>query len=63
LTLAVREAWNVEPLDADAVRRVWLHTSSLDHPNALGNYQRRGFRPYRRVTGPSARPPVTPPAN
>jgi GNAT superfamily N-acetyltransferase len=63
LTVAVREAWNVEPLGADTVRRVWLHTSSLDHPHALGNYQRRGFRAYRRVTGPSARPPVTPPAH
>jgi len=39
LTLAVRFAWGVHP----EVRRVWLHTSSLDHPAALPNYQRRGF--------------------
>jgi hypothetical protein len=27
-----------------AIRRVWLHTCSLDHPAALANYQARGFR-------------------
>lgn len=40
LTCAVRRAW-----DAGA-SRVWLHTSSLDHPNALANYLARGFRVY-----------------
>jgi RimJ/RimL family protein N-acetyltransferase len=39
LTLAVLAAWAVHP----DVRRVWLHTSSLDHPHALANYRRRGF--------------------
>ncbi len=29
-----------------AARRVWLHTSSDDHPHALRNYQARGFRLY-----------------
>jgi hypothetical protein len=29
------------------VRRVWLHTSSRDHPHAKPNYERRGFRPFR----------------
>jgi RimJ/RimL family protein N-acetyltransferase len=43
LTLALRQAWD---LHAD-VRRVWLHTSTQDHPNALRNYQARGLRPYR----------------
>ncbi|MGH4024520.1 MAG: GNAT family N-acetyltransferase [Pseudonocardiaceae bacterium] len=42
LTLAVQLAWNV-----DGAGRVWLHTSSLDHPHALGNYRKRGFRPVR----------------
>ena len=45
LTEALRIAW-----DADA-RRVWLHTSSLDHPAALPNYQARGFR----ITGTETR--------
>jgi GNAT superfamily N-acetyltransferase len=39
LTLGVRLAWSVGP----AVSRVWLHTSSRDHPHALTNYECRGF--------------------
>lgn len=42
LTEAVRHAWG----DLGA-RRVWVHTCSNDHPHALTNYQRRGFRKYR----------------
>ena len=41
LTLAVREAWAMDP------ERVWLHTCTLDHPAALPNYLKRGFRPVR----------------
>ena len=41
LTLAVRQAWALEP------GRVWLHTCTLDHPAALPNYLKRGFRPVR----------------
>ena len=33
----VRRAWERQPT------RVWLHTSSLDHPAALANYVARGF--------------------
>ncbi len=44
LTLAARQAWMSGP------DRVWLHTSSLDHPSALRNYQRVGFVPYRQET-------------
>jgi len=29
-------------------RRVWVHTSTYDHPRALGLYQRAGFRVYER---------------
>lgn len=28
-------------------RRVWVHTCSNDHPNALANYRARGFEIYR----------------
>jgi GNAT superfamily N-acetyltransferase len=35
-------AWS-RPVD-----RVWLHTCTLDHPAALGFYQRSGFRAFRR---------------
>lgn len=41
LTLAVRAAWALGP------ERVWLHTCTLDHPAALPNYLKRGFRPVR----------------
>jgi ribosomal protein S18 acetylase RimI-like enzyme len=37
LTEAVRRTW-----DAGATR-IWLHTSSLDHPAAIANYLNRGF--------------------
>jgi GNAT superfamily N-acetyltransferase len=41
LTRAVQDAWALNPA------RVWLHTCTLDHPNALPNYLARGFTPYR----------------
>jgi len=44
LSCAVRDAWALRP------RRVWLHTCTLDHPNALPNYLARGFTPYRTET-------------
>jgi GNAT superfamily N-acetyltransferase len=31
-------------------RRVWVHTCNLDGPNALANYQARGFRIYDQKT-------------
>jgi hypothetical protein len=31
--------------------RVWLHTCSLDHPNAIANYRARGMTPFRVETG------------
>ena len=41
LSAAVENAWGAE------TSRVWVHTCSLDHPNALKNYQARGFEIYR----------------
>jgi ribosomal protein S18 acetylase RimI-like enzyme len=46
LSSAVRDAWALKP----APQRVWLHTCTLDHPNALPNYLARGFTPYRTET-------------
>jgi GNAT superfamily N-acetyltransferase len=43
LTLGVQQAWALAP----SVNRVWLHTSTLDHPHALPNYHRRGFRTFK----------------
>ena len=42
LTQATQAAWAERP------DRVWLHTCTLDHPNALPNYLRRGFQVVRR---------------
>jgi GNAT superfamily N-acetyltransferase len=44
LSEAVREAWR------QGATRVWLHTCTLDHPAALPNYLRRGFRAVREET-------------
>jgi GNAT superfamily N-acetyltransferase len=41
LTRAVESAWALGP------SRVWLHTCTLDHPAALPNYLKRGFRQVR----------------
>ena len=41
LTSAVERAW------ARGASRVWLHTSSLDHPSAFPNYLARGFRVWK----------------
>ena len=38
LAEAVKLAW------AREASRVWLHTNTLDHPAALPNYQKRGFK-------------------
>ncbi|WP_305786490.1 GNAT family N-acetyltransferase [Symbioplanes lichenis] len=43
LTLGLEQAWQLAP----DVHRVWLHTSSVDHPHALPNYHRRGLRTFR----------------
>ena len=39
---AIEFAWS------RSIRRFWVHTCTLDHPAALGFYQRSGFRPFRR---------------
>jgi GNAT superfamily N-acetyltransferase len=31
------------------IRRLWLHTCTLDHPGAVPFYMRAGFEPYRRA--------------
>ena len=46
LTFAIERAWQM------GARRVWLHTCTLDHPNALKNYCARGFRIYDQKTEP-----------
>jgi GNAT superfamily N-acetyltransferase len=40
LSTAIDIAWTYEP------SRLWIHTNTLDHPQALPLYQRHGFVPY-----------------
>ncbi len=40
LSVGVDRGW------AQGARRVWVHTCSLDGPNALANYRARGFQVY-----------------
>jgi GNAT superfamily N-acetyltransferase len=50
LTLATRLAWKLTSPGGMSTRRVWVQTSSRDHPHAKPNYERRGFRPFRTET-------------
>jgi GNAT superfamily N-acetyltransferase len=47
LTSAIENAWAWSPTPS----RVWVHTCNRDHPSALANYQARGFKIYKTVTG------------
>jgi GNAT superfamily N-acetyltransferase len=44
LTEAIRLAWDW------GARRVWVHTCTLDHSNALGNYLARGMKVFKTET-------------
>jgi GNAT superfamily N-acetyltransferase len=44
LSHAIKSAWSW-----GNVRRVWVHTCTLDHKAALSNYQARGFKIYKTV--------------
>ena len=46
-------AWQHNP------KRVWLHTCTLDHPQALAFYTKAGFRPYKRALEIADDPRVT----
>jgi GNAT superfamily N-acetyltransferase len=49
LQWAVDRAWSYGP------RRLWLHTCTLDHPNALPTYRKAGFALYKQEA--TVRPP------
>ena len=42
LTSAIKNSFSFNP------KRVWVHTCSLDHKNALGNYISRGMRIFKK---------------
>lgn len=44
LTAAIKCAWELP-----GACRVWVHTCTRDHPNALGNYRARGFTLFKTV--------------
>lgn len=54
LTAAVERAWQM------GAKRVWVHTCSLDGPQALRNYEARGFRLYRQEQHEQELPEETP---
>jgi len=41
LCRAIEQAWQ------DRATRIWVHTCTLDHPQALANYRARGMRLYK----------------
>lgn len=45
VTEATKRAW-ARDVDGKKIERFWVHTCTLDHPNALGFYQKAGFKPY-----------------
>jgi GNAT superfamily N-acetyltransferase len=46
LTCAIERSW------AMGAKRVWVHTCTLDHEQALANYQARGMKLYKQETKP-----------
>ena len=53
LQAAIEIAWSYGP------KRFWLNTNTLDHPRALGFYQRMGFTVYKQETGEFVDPRLT----
>jgi ribosomal protein S18 acetylase RimI-like enzyme len=41
LSFGIQRGWDL------GAERIWVHTCSLDHPNALRNYQARGLRIFK----------------
>jgi GNAT superfamily N-acetyltransferase len=62
LTVGTARAWDLATRwpERPPTGRVWVHTCTLDGPNALANYQARGFRVYRE-TDAEQDVPATPP--
>ena len=42
LSAAVEQAWSIP-----RTTRVWVHTCTEDHPNALDNYRKHGFKLFK----------------
>lgn len=55
LTRALRRAWAIP-----GTQRVWVHTCSMDHPDALVAYQARGLQVYKEEIDMELLPDQTP---
>lgn len=55
LTRAIQRAWACSD-----TQRVWVHTCSLDHPNALAAYQARGLRVFKEEAHQQSLPDTPP---
>ena len=44
LSIAIKKSFSDKP------KRVWVHTCSLDHKNALNNYISRGMKVFKKET-------------
>ena len=47
--------WTIDKEWSHSPRRLWLHTCTLDHPNALPTYRKAGFALYKQEA--TVRPP------
>ncbi|HET6882752.1 MAG TPA: GNAT family N-acetyltransferase [Pirellulales bacterium] len=54
LQWTIDRAWSYSP------RRFWLHTCTLDHPSALANYLKRGFKLFNQEVKQHPRPVLPP---
>jgi ribosomal protein S18 acetylase RimI-like enzyme len=54
LTAAIRRGFEL------GASRVWVHTCTLDHPAALGNYRARGLRVFKEVVSSKMLPAQSP---
>jgi GNAT superfamily N-acetyltransferase len=54
LTKAIERAWEM------GAARVWVHTCSLDGPNALANYEKRGMVVFKKETAEQELPEKPP---
>jgi len=52
--------WTIERVWESGASRFWLHTCTLDSPQAIPVYKRAGFEPYRRETKLIADPRLQP---
>jgi hypothetical protein len=54
LMMITELAWTLTPTGPSLGMRVWVKTSSNDHPHARPNYESRGFRIFAEQSGRSA---------